>query len=101
MARTRCPHGADRKTENSFSKPCGRRAQPARVKFKNSTPVVMLFEQRLVARLVLPLDVIEQGTARCDHFQKAPARMIVLHVGFEMSGEVVDAFREDRDLNLG
>src|ERR1700740_2945975 len=61
----------------------------------------MLFEPGLVAPLALPLDVIEQGTARGDHFQKAPARMIVLHVGFEMSGEVVDAFRQDRDLNLG
>src|SRR5260370_29887453 len=27
--------------------------------------------------------------------------MIVLHVGFEMSGEVVDAFRQDRNLDLG
>src|ERR1700722_5415350 len=101
MARTRCRMALKRKTENSFSKPCGRRARLARVKFKNSTPDIMLFEQRLVAGLVLPLDVIEQGTACCDHFQKAPTRMIVLHVGFEMSGEVVDAFRQDRDLNLG
>src|SRR6266404_5379678 len=27
--------------------------------------------------------------------------MVVLHVGLEMPGEVVDAFRQDRDLNLG
>src|SRR5437764_1395810 len=27
--------------------------------------------------------------------------MIVFHVGFEVPGEVVDAFRQDRDLNLG
>src|ERR1700742_2333435 len=61
----------------------------------------MLFEQRLVTRLVLPLDVIKEGTACGDHFQKPATRMIVLHVGFEMPGEVVDAFRQDRDLNLG
>src|SRR6202163_1131603 len=61
----------------------------------------MLFEQRLVTRLVFPLDVIEQRAARCDHFQKPATRMIVLHVGFEMAGEVIDAFRQDRDLNLG
>src|SRR6476659_9946272 len=66
-----------------------------------STTNVVLFEQGLVTRLVLPLDVIEQGTACCDHFQKTPARMIVLHVGFEVPGEVVDAFRQDRNLNLG
>src|SRR5882672_6940624 len=75
-----------------------KRARDARV--MDLTANVVLFEQSLVARLVLPLDVIKQGTARCDHFQKAPARMIVLHVGFEMPGEVIDAFRKDRDLNL-
>ena len=72
-----------------------KRAQTARVLFKSTTNVV-LFKQRLVTRLVLPLDVIEQRTACCDHFQKTPARMIVLHVGFEVVGQVVDAFREDR-----
>src|SRR5580698_3508661 len=75
------------------------RAKCARVLY--STANVVLFKQRLVTRLVLPLDVIEQRTACGDHFQKAPARMIVLHVGFEMPGEVIDAFRQDRDLNLG
>src|SRR5665647_1553175 len=73
----------------------------ARVARMYSTANVMLFEQRLVTRLILPLDVVEQRTARRDHFQKTPARMIVLHVGFEMSGEVIDAFRQDRNLNLG
>src|ERR1700755_2572929 len=65
-----------------------KRARDARVMV--STANVVLFEQSLVARLVLSLDVVKQGTARCDHFQKAPARMIVLHVGFEMPGEVID-----------
>src|SRR5258708_64905 len=36
----------------------------------NSTTNVVLFEQRLVTRLVLPLDVIEERTACRDHFQK-------------------------------
>src|ERR1700676_4710680 len=75
------------------------RARGARKRY--STTNVMLFEQRLVTRLVLPLDVIEKRTARSDHFQKPTTRMIVLHVGFEMPGEVVDAFRQDRNLNLG
>src|SRR3954464_15300083 len=34
---------------------------------------VMLFEQSLVARLVLALDVIEQGAAGGDHLQQAAA----------------------------
>src|SRR6266481_368320 len=76
-----------------------KRAQNARELY--STTNVVLFEQRLVTRLVLPLDVIKKRAARGDHFQKPATRMIVLHVGFEMPGEVVDAFRQDRDLNLG
>src|SRR5580692_34218 len=78
-----------------------KRAQQARAYSSISTTNVVLLEQCLVARLVLPLDVIEERTASGDHFQKAPARMVVLHVGFEMPGEIVDAFRQDRDLNLG
>src|SRR6202051_2810336 len=88
------------KPECDFRRNMRKRARLARVNF-NSTTNVVLFEQRLVTRLVLPLDVIEQRTARGDHFQKPAARMIVLHVGFEMPGEVVDAFRQDRNLNLG
>src|ERR1700754_1675852 len=48
------------------------RAKNARANLYSATNV-MLFEQSLVARLVLPLDVIEQGTARGDHFQKTAA----------------------------
>src|SRR6266849_1199919 len=65
------------------------------------TTNVMLFEQRLVTRLVLLLVVIEKRTARRHQLQKATTRMVVLHVGLEMPGEVVDAFRQDCDLNLG
>src|ERR1700712_2086772 len=38
-----------------------------------STANVVLFEQSLVTRLILPLDVIEQRTACGDHLQKAAA----------------------------
>src|SRR5436190_3922152 len=62
---------------------------------------VVLFEQRLVTRLVLVLQVIEKGAARRHELQKATAGVIVLHVGLEMVGEGVDAFRQDRDLDLG
>src|ERR1700760_295285 len=61
----------------------------------------MLLEQRLVPRLVLALDVVEQGTAGGDHLQEATTGMVILDVGFEVPGEVVDAFRQDCDLNLG
>src|SRR5216684_5356137 len=85
---------------NGFTDHAKTRATSAR-ELNKSTTNVMLFEQRLVTRLVLPLDVIEKRTARRHELQKATTRMVVLHVGLEMPGEVVDAFRQDRDLNLG
>src|SRR5215510_7830479 len=67
----------------------------------SSATDIVLFEQRLVTRLVLLLDVVEKRTARGDELQKTTAGMVVLAVGLEMLGEVGDAFRQDRDLNLG
>src|ERR1700736_1308555 len=102
MARTRCTHGLDQKNRKPLFRNHAQktRATCARV-LNNSTTNVMLFEQRLVTRLVLLLDVIEKRPARRHQLQKAATRMVVLHVGLEMPGEVVDAFRQDRDLNLG
>ena len=77
-----------------------KRAPTARAVTCSATDVV-LFEQRLVTRLVLVLQVIEKGAARRHELQKATAGVIVLHVGLEMVGEGVDAFRQDRNLDLG
>src|SRR4051812_27746704 len=66
--------------ESGFTGRSRENAHNKRARTLGSTTNVMLFEQRLVTHLVLPLDVIEQGTARGYHFQKTPARMIVLHV---------------------
>src|SRR5216683_3068854 len=78
-----------------------KRAQQARVYLQtSSTTNVVLFEQRLVSRLVRPLQVVQKRTARRYELQEAAARMIVLHVRLEVPGQVVDAFRQDRDLNL-
>src|SRR3954469_19775469 len=77
-----------------------KRAPRARVDACSATNIV-LFEQRLVPRLVLLLDVIEKGATRRHELQQTTARMVVLDVGLEVPGEVGDAFRQDRDLNLG
>src|SRR5436305_2816862 len=77
-----------------------RRTPTARVAACSATDVV-LFEQRLVTRLVLLLQVVEKGAARRHELQKATAGVIVLHVGLEMVGEGIDAFRQDRNLDLG
>ena len=50
---------------------------------------------------VLALEVIEQATALADQHQQATARVVVLRVGLEMFGEVVDAFAENGDLDFG
>src|SRR5437763_12222322 len=76
-----------------------KRAQPAR-ELNKSTTNVMLFEQRLVTRLVLLLDIVEKRTARRHELQKAATGMVILDVGLEVPGEIIDAFRKDRDLNL-
>src|SRR3954451_1804042 len=90
-----CPKNRIRFFRNHTQK----RARLARV-FSSTTNVV-LFEQRFVTRLVLFLDVIEKRTARGYELQQPAARMVVLYVGLEVPGEIIDAFREDRDLNLG
>ena len=48
----------------------------------------------LVARLVAALDVVEQLAALGHELEQPAARMIVLHMGFEVLGQVVDAFRQ-------
>src|SRR5215207_9158217 len=60
-----------------------------------------LLDQRAVARLVLALDVVEERAALRDHLQEATPGMVVLGVGLEVLGQVVDAFGQDCDLDLG
>ena len=45
--------------------------------------------------------VVKKATTLRDHLKQAAARVIVLLVGLEVLGEVGDAFRQDRDLDLG
>src|SRR3712207_349307 len=54
-----------------------------------------------VARFVFLAKIIEKRAALVDEQQQAPARMVVLRVGLEVLGQVVDALGEDRDLDFG
>src|SRR5207302_8902913 len=67
----------------------------------SSTTNVVLLDQRLVTRLVRLLEIVEKRTARRHELQETAARMVVLDVALEVPGEIVDTFRQDRDLNLG
>lgn len=59
-----------------------------------------LIERRLVSRRRGALEVIKQPAAACDHLEQAAARGVILRVGFEMLGEVIDARRQDGDLHV-
>ena len=58
-------------------------------------------DQLGVAVGVLALQVVEQAAALADQLQEPAAGVMILDVCLEMFGQVVDAFAEERDLNLG
>ena len=58
-------------------------------------------DQGAVALQVGALQISEQAAALADHHQQAPAGMVVLRVGAQVLGELVDALGEQRDLDLG
>src|SRR5690606_18834120 len=60
-----------------------------------------LLDQRLVARLVLALEIVKQAAALRHQSKQATARMVVLLVALEVLGQVLDALRKDGDLHLG
>src|SRR5581483_601078 len=54
-----------------------------------------LIDDRLVAPFVGAPQVIEQLPARGNELQQPAPRMVVLHMSFEVLGEVVDPFGKD------
>src|SRR5699024_6465707 len=59
------------------------------------------FDQALVAAAVVALQVAEQALALVDQLQQAAARMVILLVGLEVLGQLRDAGRQQRHLDLG
>jgi hypothetical protein len=56
--------------------------------------------------LTVPLDVralhiLEKATTAPDHLEKTKTTVVIFLVGVEVGPEVVDATREDRDLDRG
>jgi len=49
---------------------------------------------------VSTLEVVEHTPSLRDHLEQPPARMVVFLVSLEVLGQLVDALREQRDLNL-
>jgi len=60
-----------------------------------------LLGNRLVTAEVRALQIFEQAAALADHDQQATARAVIFLVGLEMLRQMVDAVREQRDLDIG
>ena len=54
----------------------------------------------MVAFNIGAFQVIQETASLRDHFQQAAPRMIVLLVGLEMLGKVVNSLTQKRDLDL-
>src|SRR5262249_2310784 len=64
------------------------------------SPEAQAIDKRAVALGVGLLDIGQKTAALAHQFQEATAGMIVLDVALEMFGQVGDALREDRNLDL-
>src|SRR5579862_8717417 len=66
-----------------------------------STADTQPFDQFLVSPLVGAMQIVENLPPLRHELEKPAARVVVLHVGFEVIGQVVNPLRKERDLNFG
>src|SRR5688500_17798532 len=59
-----------------------------------------LFDQGLVALVVLALEVVEQAATAVDHLQQATTDVVLLRVQLEVAGELLDAGGQQGDLHF-
>ena len=64
-------------------------------------PQVESVDQLLVAFGFGPAQIIEQTPALGHHFEQPAARRMVFGVAFQVSGQLRDPAREQRDLHIG
>jgi hypothetical protein len=60
-----------------------------------------LLQQVLIANHVVLVDIVQKTAALGDHHQKSTTGVVVLLVVLKMTGEVVDALCQKRDLHVG
>ena len=63
-------------------------------------PNAELFDQPFVAIEVAGVQVVKQAPTLADQAQKPTARVMILLVRREVLGQLIDASREQRDLNF-
>src|SRR5215204_1801488 len=64
-------------------------------------PEAQLLDQFSVRLHVFLLEVVQKSAAPPDELQEPAARVVILRMRAEMLRELVDALREERDLDLG
>ena len=62
-------------------------------------PEAELLDQRAVALEILALEIVQQATAPSNELEQAAPRIVILRVGPQVLGELVDPSREERDLD--
>src|SRR5689334_314415 len=88
--------------ERSRSRAALRNARGLKRPARNKSPAnAELLDQILVARFVRATQIIEQLAALAHHLEQSTTRVVVLDVGLEMLGEVIDALGQDRHLHFG
>jgi hypothetical protein len=56
---------------------------------------------RLIARQIGMMEIIQQATALSDHDQEAAAGAMVLDIFLQMFGQMIDALGQKSDLHVG
>jgi hypothetical protein len=64
-------------------------------------PESEVVDQRTVPRDVGPLQILEETTPLPDELEQATAAVVILGVSIEVGPKVVDAGRDERDLDRG
>src|SRR5215813_10014166 len=79
---------------------CTKHTRRKRLAGNKSSANAELLDQILVARFVSVTEIIEQLTALADKLEQPTTGMVVIDVGFEMLGEIVDTLGQDRHLHF-
>lgn len=69
--------------------------------FRKLFPQLQLLSEGLISALVFGLQVVKQATALANEDNQAAARAVVLLIPLQVFREIVDAARQQRDLNFG
>jgi hypothetical protein len=79
----------------------GRDDPVSRKEKRKSMPKLQLLCNRLVARQVGLVEIIQQTTALADHHQQSAAGTVVLDIFLQMLSEMINSLRQKGHLHVG